>query len=177
MGNDVGFWWFGFVGSQGQLELNDPPLPPTQPSGDAENPTPYETKFYSPHRAADEPIRQLVINRLGVFGKTGFDSSASAAAQAKARDTLAEALEREGRAPVRVEEGWQPVSPSLDPQDPTFAVELTPETLEQHPVFRRIVKQCRELFGTALSMISVRLVFFFFFTFYLNDLKWTLIQI
>ncbi|EGG11359.1 uncharacterized protein MELLADRAFT_54833 [Melampsora larici-populina 98AG31] len=32
---------------------------------------------------------------------------------------------------------------------------LPPETLEQHPVFRKIVRQCREMFDAKISMLSI----------------------
>lgn len=146
-----------------EIDINDPPLPPMEPC--QEQPSPFETKFYMPPNAEDEPVRQLVLNRLGVFGKNAFDSSDDAVAQAHARTQLAEKLEQEGQVPETLEQAWDHrLSNTTLETGPEAALpmirrvqpaELVPQTLEQHPVFRKIVRQCREIFGTSISMLSV----------------------
>ncbi|EGF97636.1 uncharacterized protein MELLADRAFT_79817 [Melampsora larici-populina 98AG31] len=144
-----------------QIDINDPPPPPTEPNKDA--PTPWEIKCYAPPLADDEPIRQLVLNRLGMFGK-GFDSSDEAAARSHQRDMAAEALEASGQVPETLSEAWERSSTTSSDmsQEATRAMmntlrasKIPPETLEHHPVFRKIVRQCRETFGASISLLSV----------------------
>lgn len=108
-------------------------------------PTPYQSKCYMPPNAEDESTRQLLINRLGVFGKSAFDPSEEAAAHAQARTQLAEKLEREDKAPRTLQQAWSHPSESVaeiglhaksQRQIDNQIRELVPETLEQHPVFR-----------------------------------------
>lgn len=145
-----------------QIDINDPPPPPTEP--DKDKPTPWEAKCYAPPLAADEPIRQLVLNRLGLFGK-GFDPSDEAAARSKQRETAAEELEASGQVPETLSEAWErnssTSSSDMSPEatrsmmNALRSSKIPPETLEQHPVFRKIVRQCREMFGTSISLLGV----------------------
>ncbi|KAG0149415.1 hypothetical protein CROQUDRAFT_131337 [Cronartium quercuum f. sp. fusiforme G11] len=148
-----------------QIDILDPPPPPVGPDGD--KPSPAETRLYMPPRPHNEAVRQLVVNRLGVFGKNAFDGSEEAAARARQRTELAEQLEEEGKAPTTLEHEWDRTSTgsrsvadlSIDATRTMVAGvrsgQLPPETLEQHPVFRKIVKQCREMFGTSISMLTI----------------------
>ncbi|KAH9824111.1 hypothetical protein DFH28DRAFT_944583 [Melampsora americana] len=145
-----------------EIDINDPPLPPAEPN--AEQPTAWEAKCYAPPLADDEAVRQLVINRLDVFGtKTGFDPSEDAAARATQRKELAEKLEASGQEPRDLSKAWDRSSTATDfGLDAARAMmrgarsgNIPPETLEQHPVFRKIVRQCREMFGTSISMLSI----------------------
>lgn len=143
-----------------QIDINDPPLPPTESNPD--KPTAWEAKTYAPPLADDEAVRQLVINRLGVFG-AGFDESEGAAAEAQKREELAKELEAKGQEPRDLQRAWDRTSTAPDiGLDETRTMmksirsgNLPPETLEQHPVFRKIVRQCREMFGTNISMLSI----------------------
>ncbi|KAG0149422.1 hypothetical protein CROQUDRAFT_714005 [Cronartium quercuum f. sp. fusiforme G11] len=147
----------------GQIDINDPPLPPIEPNPD--QPTPFEKRCYIPPDAEDEPVRQLVINRLEVFGRTAFDMSDDGVACAQARTELAEKLERDGQAPTTLKQAWhRPLAPTgskigrgaiFPKMNGVGFEELVPETLEQHPVFRKIVRQCREMFGVSISALSI----------------------
>ncbi|KAG0150851.1 hypothetical protein CROQUDRAFT_87305 [Cronartium quercuum f. sp. fusiforme G11] len=139
-----------------QIDINDPPLPPTEPN--PENPTPYELGLYCPPLAADETARQLIINRLGIYGKSSFDTSDEANSCASARNKLAKKLEDEGKEPKSLSEEWYRRSSesSLGSVEvESSETSSTPETLEQHPVFRKIVNRCREMFETAHCLISI----------------------
>lgn len=115
-----------------------------------------------PPNAEDESNRQLIVNRLGVWGKKAFDSSDEGVAKAQKRTELAEKLEEQGQAPQTLK-AWEPTSSGTSPETSANAElamikgvgEPVPETLEQHPVFRNIVRQCREMFGASISMLSV----------------------
>ncbi|KAH9824109.1 hypothetical protein DFH28DRAFT_235267 [Melampsora americana] len=145
-----------------QIDINDPPPPPAEPNKD--QPTPWETKCYAPPLADDEPVRQLVLNRLGLFGK-GFNPSDEGAARSKQREKAAEEVEASGHVPETLSEAWERSS-STTPSDMTpeatrammnalRSSKIPPETLEQHPIFRKIVRQCREMFGTSISLLGV----------------------
>lgn len=134
--------------------------------------------MYIPPRAADDPTRQLVLNRLEVFGHGHFDPSEEALGRAKQRAELADQLQREGTAPQTVDQAWEDRSSQTHPGESDMGLDeartmmlgiqeghLTPETLEQHPVFRKIVKQCREMFNTSISMLSVSEIFQHLFCF------------
>lgn len=152
--------------TQEQIDIQDPPLPPTEPND--EQPTAYHNRMYMPPRPPNEQTRQLVLNRLGVFGPQAFDPSEDAAACAHQRAELADRLEAQGAAPASLDQSWDQRRSSVGTSDmgldATRAMmagvrsgDLPPETLEQHPVFRKIVKECRELFGTSISMLTVSL--------------------
>lgn len=133
--------------------MNDPPLPPLEPNPD--HPTPYEEKKYDPGLALDEQARQLIIRRLAVCGKGGYDTSEEAVARARERTKLAAQLEEEGKEPKSLAEAWSDTSTMMTSASNTTETTYVPETLEQHPIFRKIVKQCRDMFGTAHCLISV----------------------
>ncbi|MBW0468375.1 hypothetical protein O181_008090 [Austropuccinia psidii MF-1] len=152
------------------IDILNPPIPPTEPSKDPAKPTPYHSRLYLPPVPANEKIRQLMVNRFGFFGKAHFDLSEQGAENSKKRLELGDQLMAEGKAPTSLETSWQQcssissmstadnMSQIPDPEallEDVRAGNLPPETLEQHPVFRKIVQECREIFGTAISMLSV----------------------
>ncbi|CAH7667915.1 hypothetical protein PPACK8108_LOCUS2357, partial [Phakopsora pachyrhizi] len=149
-----------------KIDILDPPLPPVEQAPEGEEPTAYHKRFYMAPRPANDSVRQLVINRLGLYGPRGFDSSEEAASRAKERTEIGDKLEENGRAPTSLDMSWDNLSSSSQGSqfgvDDTRAMikgvrsgELPPETLEQHPVFRKIVKQCRDMFGAAFSMLTI----------------------
>ncbi|KAI9600925.1 hypothetical protein H4Q26_000719 [Puccinia striiformis f. sp. tritici PST-130] len=101
------------------------------------------------------------------FYANSYDETDEGVAKSKARIEIGDKLMEEGKAPTGLDEPWERRDSLVSEEcsmgvDETRAMidgvrsgQLPPETLEQHPVFRKIVKQCRELFGTALSMISI----------------------
>ncbi|OAV98069.1 hypothetical protein PTTG_01219 [Puccinia triticina 1-1 BBBD Race 1] len=139
-----------------EIDVLNPPLPPL----DLNDPS---FEFYPAPRPPNEPVRQLVVNRLDLLGGKPFDPSAEGAAKAKARAALADRLIAQGKVPPSLDvRPWQQdAAADRHLHDPRTVVadvrsgRLPPETLEQHPVFRDIVKRCREIFGSALSMLSI----------------------
>lgn len=155
-----------FYGNE-QIDVLNPPLPPTQNTNEGEPPSAFESRFYMAPRPANEKVRQLVLNRLDVFGGKAYDATEEGMARSEERTKIGDQLIENGKAPSSVECSWEHTN-SISTTDTGMNVEQTqaildgaqsgqlpPETLEQHPVFRKIVKQCRETFGTALSMLSV----------------------
>ncbi|KAI7967573.1 hypothetical protein MJO29_000850 [Puccinia striiformis f. sp. tritici] len=150
-----------------QIDVLNPPLPPMEPDAEGDEPSAFHSRFYMAPRPANEQERQLVVNRLGVLGRKSYDETDEGVAKSKARIEIGDKLMEEGKAPTGLDEPWERRDSLVSEEcsmgvDETRAMidgvrsgQLPPETLEQHPVFRKIVKQCRELFGTALSMISI----------------------
>lgn len=146
-----------------QIDVFDPPMPPMGLDGD--KPSAFDNRFYMPPRPENERTRQLVVNRLGLYGSKPFDPSDEGTQKAAKRTALAEKLELEGTAPKTLNEAFVPpptpsvsdmgVEATVAMMDGVRSGKLPPETLEQHPVFRKIVKQCRELFGTSISMLTI----------------------
>ncbi|KAH9824108.1 hypothetical protein DFH28DRAFT_944580 [Melampsora americana] len=146
-----------------RIDVFDPPMPPMGLDGD--KPSAFDNRFYMPPRPENERMRQLVVNRLGLYGPKSFDPSEEATEQACKRTELAEKLEQEGKAPKTLNEAFVPppapgvsdmgVEATVAMMDGVRSGKLPPETLEQHPVFRKIVKQCRDLFGTSISMLTI----------------------
>ncbi|KNZ46025.1 hypothetical protein VP01_761g11 [Puccinia sorghi] len=147
-----------------QIDVFNPPLPPMQ---EADTPSAYEARFYSAPLPTNEKMRQLTLNRLGVFGSKPYDTSEAGVASWKGRVEAGEKLMAEGRAPLSLDCPWEPPSPSCSTDrgveiseksalaSGMQSIESPPETLEQHPVLRRIVNECRTLFNTSLCLISV----------------------
>lgn len=145
----------------------NPPLPPMTPETEGGIPPAYQSKFYAAPQPTNERTRQLVLNRLGVFGNKGFDATEEGAARAKARTEIGDKLMEENTLPASLDEDWECRASLLSEKSGvSFQVaqgsldgrrnpQLPPETLEQHPIFRKIVKHCRELFGTDLCALSV----------------------
>ncbi|KAA1115223.1 hypothetical protein PGT21_033719 [Puccinia graminis f. sp. tritici] len=150
-----------------QIDVLNPPLPPMEPDAEGDVPSAFQSRFYMAPRPANEPARQLVLNRLAILGHKGYDETEEGIAKSKNRTELGDKLMEEGKIPKSLDEPWERRD-SLVSEASSMGVDearamidgvrsghLPPETLEQHPVFRKIVKQCRELFGTALSMLSI----------------------
>lgn len=114
-----------------------------------------------------------MVNRLGVLGKP-FDSTEEGSAKANARIEIGDKLIAEGKVPSSLDVHWEGHG-SIANDGHSFNIEetrtmigdvrsgkLPPETLEQHPIFRNVVKRCRELFGSAVSILSVSYSFIVF---------------
>jgi len=150
-----------------QIDILNPPLPPMTPKMEGDIPSAYQGKLYVAPQPTNERARQLVLNRLGIFGKKGFDATEEGAARAKARTEIGDKLMEEGTLPTSLDEDWERRASLLSEKsgirfqvaqgllDGSRDAQSPPETLEQHPIFRKIVKQCRELFGTDLCTLSV----------------------
>ncbi|MBW0464006.1 hypothetical protein O181_003721 [Austropuccinia psidii MF-1] len=146
------------------IDVRDPPLPPTEPAPEGEPPTPYQARLLLAPRPPNARAIQMIVNRLGFCGKGHYDVTEKAAEVSKARVELADKLISEGKAPSSIEESWEfsagPSSAASDqPQTPkiaeSFSNDMPPDSLEHHPVFRKIVRECREMFGTMFSMLTV----------------------
>jgi hypothetical protein len=159
-----------FCASQEEIDVINPPLPPIElkreeegDGGGGEG----GMKFYRAPAPANESVRQLVVNRLGILGGKPYDPTEDGSARAKTRTDMGDKLIAQGKVPSSLEVYWEEdhhhPSPTL--QDTRALIgdvrsgKLPPETLEQHPIFRNIVKRCRELFGTALGILSVSCYF------------------
>ncbi|PLW07633.1 hypothetical protein PCANC_26293 [Puccinia coronata f. sp. avenae] len=154
----------------GQIDVCNPPVPLFGLNNtDEDLPEPSSEPpfvFYSAPRPENEPVRQLVVNRLGLLGKAS-EPTDEGLAEARARIQRGDELIAEGKVPSSLEAQWEgPGSITNDGND--FTIEetrgmisdvrsgkLPPESLEQHPIFRNVVKRCRELFGSALSILSI----------------------
>lgn len=150
-----------------QIDILNPPLPPMEPAQEGDTPTAFQSRFYMAPKPANEHARQLVVNRLGVMGGNGYDVTDEGEARFKARTEMCDELIEKGKAPTSLEESWQHRD-SIGSEESGMGIDearamlegvrtrqLPPDTLEQHPVFKKIVKQCREIFGTEISMLSV----------------------
>jgi len=150
----------------GEIDVCNPPLPSfaLDNEGKASSEAPFT--FYSAPRPANEPVRQLVVNRLGILGKP-FDPTEEGSAKANARIEIGDKLIAEGNVPSSLDVHWEGHG-SIANDGHSFNIEetrtmigdvrsgkLPPETLEQHPIFRNVVKRCRELFGSAVSILSI----------------------
>ncbi|KAM0787266.1 hypothetical protein ACM66B_006501 [Microbotryomycetes sp. NB124-2] len=121
-----------------EMDIEDPPLPPSETADGS--PTPLVTRCFMPPMPANEAARQNVVNRLDLFG-----TKAAAASTA----TL-------------------PKSTSVDRRD-TDNSSLTPSTAQSHvsnveeavcsmkdyPAFRDIITQCKDMFDSKVSMLTV----------------------
>ncbi|PLW19058.1 hypothetical protein PCASD_13395 [Puccinia coronata f. sp. avenae] len=156
-------YWY----SNEQIDILNPPLPPMESEEGGGPPSAFTNRFYMAPLPAKEKVRQLVVNRLGVFGDKGFDAGDEATARAKVRTYIGDKLLEEGKVPESLDESWERCD-SVVTEKSGMSVQAAggmldsasrdsslPETLEQHPIFRKIVKQCRELFRTDFSMLSV----------------------
>jgi len=148
-----------------QIDVFNPPLPPMQ---EGDTPSAYEARFYSAPVPANEKMRQLTLNRLGVFGSKPYDTSEAGLARWKGRVEAGEKLMTEGSAPLSLESPWE--RPSSSSSTSVRGVEISeksalasgmqsipspPETLEQHPVLRKLVNECRTVFKAAICLLSV----------------------
>jgi len=150
-----------------QIDILHPPLPPIRPEVEGGIPSAYQSRFYMAPDPSNEKARQLVLNRLGVFGDKGFDKTEEGTARAKERTEMGDKLMEEGKLPASLDEDWERRASVLSGGAVISGEEvggepngmsneqLPPETLEQHPIFRNVVKRCRELFNTDFCMLSV----------------------
>lgn len=130
-------------------------------------PSPYEAGYYIPPRPTTDQARQLVVNRLGLWGgltnPAPYADDAEGDARAKARLEQGDALAAEGNGPGGADESFEisrrgtvdtidsstsgssgpGISETKEMVEQVRQGRLPPDTLEQHPVFRKIVKQCR----------------------------------
>ncbi|MBW0474955.1 hypothetical protein O181_014670 [Austropuccinia psidii MF-1] len=151
------------------IDIISPPLPPTEPTPQGSPPTPYQSKCYFPPKAANEKTRQLILDRLGVFGRSHFDPTEQGIEKAKNRIAWGDKLMREGHSPADLTTFWEPHNTVFDTKSSNNLSPLPyrqkrlgdlnqhnipPETLEQHPVFRMIVEDCRKMLGTSLSILT-----------------------
>jgi hypothetical protein len=105
------------------------------------------------------------MNRLGVFGGKPYDETDAGVAKWKERVEIGSKLMEQGKAPSTLASSWQNPYDSFRNNLAINATNKGPtgvqcghipsETLEQHPVLRKIVNQCRELFSVAYSLLSV----------------------
>ncbi|KNE91547.1 hypothetical protein PSTG_15037 [Puccinia striiformis f. sp. tritici PST-78] len=150
--------------ASGQIDILRPPLPPPESYDGKSAPSAFRARFFAPPQPANESVRRLVINRLGLFGGKAYDPTEVGFAKWRARVEMGSKLMEEGKAPSSLEFPWET-------QDCTSMNEhgaantyiesristdrFSSETLEQHPVLRKIVDRCRELFGAAISLLSI----------------------
>jgi hypothetical protein len=146
-------------------------MAPEIPDG---SPSAFESKFYSAPEPANEKMRQLTLNRLGIYGGNPYDTTEEGLAKWKARVEAGEKLMADGKAPSSLDSPWErPTSRCSDDHGVDLleesviasgmkSVPSPPVTLEQHPVLRKIVNECRQLFSTSICLLSVCSSHFFF---------------
>lgn len=141
-----------------QINVHHPPLPPMDPAKEGEAPSAFQSRFYSAPPPLNERARQLALNRLGILGGKPFDATDEGAAMWIERAKIGDRIMEEGRAPSTLEENWEHDGSSINggqTADHERSVQSPPETLEQHPVFRKMVKLCRGLFGAPVCILSI----------------------
>ncbi|PLW42737.1 hypothetical protein PCANC_07901 [Puccinia coronata f. sp. avenae] len=162
-------WKFKSSGTKTQEEIDvfNPPLPPMEPEGESDTPSAYKSRFYSAPEPPNEKERQLTLNRLGIFGGKPYDATEEGLLKWKGRVESGEKLLAEGTAPLSLESPWERPTSSLSngsgveisgqsaPASGSQSMQSPPETLEQHPVLRKIVNECRKLFNASLCLLSV----------------------
>lgn len=154
---------FHYLYANEHIDVHNPPLPPMEPAKEGEAPTAFESRFFPAPKPFNQPVRQLVLNRLGICGPKGYDGSEKGAAIANINIELGDQLMQRGKAPTSLDMPWDcRTSLSSDGPDPAAVRSpLVPnssapsQTLEQHPVFRRIVQRCRELFQVSVGILSI----------------------
>jgi len=107
------------------------------------------------------------MNRIDVFGGKRYDDTEEGIARWKQRVEMGEKMMREGKGASSFISSWADFDSSLRnglgvqtnkeividraiPSDYSAS-----QTLEQHPILRMIVNQCRELFSASFSLICV----------------------
>jgi hypothetical protein len=138
-----------------------------EPEGESDTPSAYKSRFYSAPEPPNEKERQLTLNRLGIFGGKPYDATEEGLLKWKGRVESGEKLLAEGTAPLSLESPWERPTSSLSngsgveisgqsaPASGSQSMQSPPETLEQHPVLRKIVNECRKLFNASLCLLSV----------------------
>ncbi|EFP90938.2 uncharacterized protein PGTG_17210 [Puccinia graminis f. sp. tritici CRL 75-36-700-3] len=150
-----------------EIDVFNPPLPPMAPEIPDGSPSAFESKFYSAPEPGNEKMRQLTLNRLGIYGGNPYDTTEEGLAKWKARVEAGEKLMADGKAPSSLDSAWErPTSRCSDDRGVDLfeesviasgmkSVPSPPVTLEQHPVLRKIVNECRQLFSTSICLLSV----------------------
>ncbi|GAA6063976.1 hypothetical protein JCM10212_005786 [Sporobolomyces blumeae] len=153
-----------------EIDVDDPPLPPTRAEEDPADPTPFEQRNWNAPRPVNEVARQNVVNRLDLFG------TRARAARSVQHDTIAEDVDSARGVPLTPTASSSAATPrrgsttaSIHSTAPSTVlddgVSVTPSTnasiqpvedsLENHPVFRSIVSRCREIFQTKVGLLTV----------------------
>ncbi|KAA1106250.1 hypothetical protein PGT21_031807 [Puccinia graminis f. sp. tritici] len=148
-----------------RINIMNPPVPPFEGDIGKSTPSVFQARYFAAPIPANEPVRQLVMNRLGVFGGKPYDETDVGVAKWKERVEFGSTLMEQGKAPSTLASSWQNpyysfrnnLGMNVTNQGPTGVQggHIPSETLEQHPVLRKIVNQCRELFSVAYSLLSV----------------------
>ncbi|KAK4048939.1 hypothetical protein OIV83_004495 [Microbotryomycetes sp. JL201] len=118
-----------------EMDLEDPPMPPTQTADGS--PTPLVTKCFMPPLPANEAARQNVVNRLDLFGTKAAAASTTTLPGSSRRDAD---------------------NSSLTPSTARSHVSNVEEavcSMKDHPAFRDIVTQCKDMFDSKVSMLTV----------------------
>ncbi|KAI9623576.1 hypothetical protein KEM48_009471 [Puccinia striiformis f. sp. tritici PST-130] len=150
-----------------QIDVINPPLPPMESNEDGEAVTELPFEYYVAPQPPNEAVRQLVLNRLGLLGGKPFDPTQEGVAKTIARLEIGDKLISEGKVPSSLEQHWEGHGSIANDGSSSNIEEtramigdvrsgrLPPETLEQHPIFRNIVKRSRELFNSTLGILSI----------------------
>ncbi|KAH9459210.1 hypothetical protein Pst134EA_019359 [Puccinia striiformis f. sp. tritici] len=149
-----------------QIDVINPPLPPMESNEDGEAVTELPFEYYVAPQPPNEAVRQLVLNRLGLLGGKPFDPTQEGVAKTIARLEIGDKLISEGKGLQAWSNTGRHGSIANDGSssniEETRAMigdvrsgRLPPETLEQHPIFRNIVKRSRELFNSTLGILSI----------------------
>ncbi|OAV89581.1 hypothetical protein PTTG_28646 [Puccinia triticina 1-1 BBBD Race 1] len=150
-----------------QIDIGNPPVPMLEGDDGRRAPSVLEARYFAAPNPANESVRQLVLNRLGIFGGKPYDGTDEGFIRWKDRVDIGSKLMEEGKAPSSLESPWlnhcnsfmNDLAISTTDKIATesdIKFDRPPfETLEQHPVLRKIVNQCRELCGVAYSLLSV----------------------
>ncbi|KAI9623928.1 hypothetical protein H4Q26_017072 [Puccinia striiformis f. sp. tritici PST-130] len=146
-----------------EIDVFNPPLPPMETGTEEGAPSAFTSRFYSAPVPVNEKARQLAVNRLGVLGGKAFDATDEGLAEWKGRVAAGDKLMQEGNAPNSLDSPWEPsaticsdgISEKSAIASGIQRVQSPPESLDQHPVLRKIVNECRQLFKTSICLLSV----------------------
>jgi len=150
-----------------KIDIQRPPLPPCERDNREGAPSVFQARYFAAPIPANESVRQLVMNRIDVFGGKRYDDTEEGIARWKQRVEMGEKMMREGKGASSFISSWADFDSSLRnglgvqtnkeividraiPSDYSAS-----QTLEQHPILRMIVNQCRELFSASFSLICV----------------------
>ncbi|GAA5909481.1 GAF domain-containing protein [Sporobolomyces salmoneus] len=151
-----------------QVDVDDPPLPPTQPDTVSEEPTPFEQRVWHAPRPVNEVARQNVVNRLDLFGTRAKASLANPQSptitEAHLAQSTAPSLSNASTASIPLTSAQAGVRrDSLTGSIHSTATSVLDDgieapgsdSLENHPIFRSIVSRCREVFNTQVGLITI----------------------
>ncbi|GJN92025.1 hypothetical protein Rhopal_005053-T1 [Rhodotorula paludigena] len=163
--------------SQGDVDIEDPPLPPQRVAEDGAEPTPFQNRFWPAPLPPNEAIRQDIVERLDLFGsraKAAMNASqatlniasgpagsasapmeptmsnASAASYLTTPSDVASSRRNSSSAHSTRSASTSATtaaSPSLDQE----AI----ESLQDSPVFKSIIAKAREIFNVPMALITV----------------------